>query len=164
MCYISQGSQRAVLTARLDFVNEIGIFHGPPYSVSKAAASLLVAKFQASYRDQGILFLSLCPGAVDTDANRPDRKSLSYLRTVSTNAVANSTSNSNRREYGPPGEDWRCVPEAWDLYAAPGGLHEVCKAVPGGHRPFLIGSRIWRVVPQLQWYQKVVGACQRVRR
>ncbi|KAK8852252.1 NAD(P)-binding protein [Apiospora arundinis] len=56
----------------IDFVNEIGIFHGPPYSVSKAAASLLVAKFQASYRDQGILFLSLCPGAVDTDANRPD--------------------------------------------------------------------------------------------
>lgn len=37
-----------------------------PYSMSKAALNMLVAKYHASYADQGVLFLSISPGLVDT--------------------------------------------------------------------------------------------------
>ncbi|PKS11608.1 hypothetical protein jhhlp_001758 [Lomentospora prolificans] len=37
-----------------------------PYSLSKAATNLLVAKYHASYADQGVLFLSLSPGFVES--------------------------------------------------------------------------------------------------
>ncbi|KAK8121234.1 hypothetical protein PG999_005354 [Apiospora kogelbergensis] len=72
---IQQGDLKKVATISsgmgdLDFVNEFGVFQAAPYAVSKAATSLLVAKFQAGYRDQGILFFSICPGLVDTDATR----------------------------------------------------------------------------------------------
>ncbi|CAI4213615.1 unnamed protein product [Parascedosporium putredinis] len=39
---------------------------GSPYSMSKAALNMLVAKYHASYADQGVLFLSISPGLVDT--------------------------------------------------------------------------------------------------
>lgn len=42
------------------------MYTGAPYAASKAALNLLIAKFSASYADEGILFLSLCPGLVDT--------------------------------------------------------------------------------------------------
>ncbi|KAK7915220.1 hypothetical protein PG985_012923 [Apiospora marii] len=76
---IQQGDLKKVATISsgmgdLDFVNEFGVFQAAPYGISKAATSMLVAKFQASYRDQGILFVSICPGSVDTDANRPARE------------------------------------------------------------------------------------------
>ncbi|KAK8123160.1 hypothetical protein PG984_011830 [Apiospora sp. TS-2023a] len=77
---IQQGNLKKVATISsgmgdLDFVNEYGIYQAAPYAVSKAATSLLVAKFQAGYRDQGILFFSICPGMVDTDAIRLTRES-----------------------------------------------------------------------------------------
>ncbi len=39
---------------------------GPSYSVSKAALNMAVAKFSAQYRKEGILFMSISPGVVDT--------------------------------------------------------------------------------------------------
>ena len=49
--------------ADLDLVNEIGVAIATPYSVSKAAANLLVAKYNAALgQSEGILFFSLSPG------------------------------------------------------------------------------------------------------
>lgn len=39
---------------------------GYPYVVSKGALNTLITKFQAQYIDEGILFLAVCPGTVDT--------------------------------------------------------------------------------------------------
>lgn len=39
---------------------------GYPYAVSKGALNTLITKFQAQYIDDGVLFLAVCPGAVDT--------------------------------------------------------------------------------------------------
>ncbi|KAG0651910.1 putative oxidoreductase [Hyphodiscus hymeniophilus] len=42
------------------------IFQATPYSMSKAALNMAVAKFSALYREKGVLVISICPGAVDT--------------------------------------------------------------------------------------------------
>ncbi|KIX98406.1 uncharacterized protein Z520_05707 [Fonsecaea multimorphosa CBS 102226] len=52
----------------LDFINELGIWESAPYSISKAAVNVVVAKYSARYKDEGILFLSISPGVVDTAA------------------------------------------------------------------------------------------------
>lgn len=39
---------------------------GYPYAISKAALNSLIVKFHAQYVDEGILFLAVCPGTVDT--------------------------------------------------------------------------------------------------
>ncbi|TVY86622.1 putative oxidoreductase [Lachnellula willkommii] len=47
-------------------VLDIGLFEGGPYSVSKAAMNMVNAKFQAEFKDEGVLFMGVCPGGVDT--------------------------------------------------------------------------------------------------
>ena len=42
------------------------MYQAPAYMVSKAALNMVVAKFSASYREKGVLFMAICPGAVDT--------------------------------------------------------------------------------------------------
>ena len=39
---------------------------GVSYSVTKAALNSAVSKFSAQYRGQGVLFMCICPGTVDT--------------------------------------------------------------------------------------------------
>lgn len=51
-----------------------------PYTVSKGALNTLMTKFQAQYIDEGILFLSVCPGIVNTrPAPNPTEKQMSNL-------------------------------------------------------------------------------------
>ncbi|KAL4992802.1 hypothetical protein BDW68DRAFT_148863 [Aspergillus falconensis] len=52
--------------ADLDFIAQYNIAIAAPYSISKAAMNAAVAKFSAQYRKDGILFLALSPGLVDT--------------------------------------------------------------------------------------------------
>lgn len=47
-------------------INEAQLYNAAVYAVSKAALSPLFAKLNASYADGGILFMSLCPGRVDS--------------------------------------------------------------------------------------------------
>lgn len=47
-----------------------------PYSMSKAAMNTAVAKFDAAHRKEGILFMGICPGMVDT-GHFADRKQTS---------------------------------------------------------------------------------------
>ncbi|KAK4206425.1 hypothetical protein QBC37DRAFT_434997 [Rhypophila decipiens] len=52
--------------ADLDLINEIDITYGAMYSASKAALNIIVAKFAAQYKNEGVLFFSMSPGLVDT--------------------------------------------------------------------------------------------------
>lgn len=42
------------------------MYQATAYSITKAALNMAVAKFSAAYHEQGVLFMAICPGAVDT--------------------------------------------------------------------------------------------------
>ena len=72
---IRRGDLKKVITISsgmgdIDFVNETTLAVAAPYTVSKAALSLLFAKLGAAYGSEGILFMSVCPGFVDTDGTK----------------------------------------------------------------------------------------------
>ncbi|KAI3201025.1 hypothetical protein DTO027I6_6128 [Penicillium roqueforti] len=50
----------------IDMINEMKLSNAAPYAISKGALNVLIAKLNASYADDGVLFMSLCPGRVDT--------------------------------------------------------------------------------------------------
>ncbi|KAB5536209.1 hypothetical protein GE09DRAFT_1141760 [Coniochaeta sp. 2T2.1] len=49
----------------IDFTNKWDMTPGPLYSISKAALNMVIAKFSAQYKRQGVLFLAVCPGMVE---------------------------------------------------------------------------------------------------
>ncbi|KAI1038192.1 hypothetical protein LB503_012083, partial [Fusarium chuoi] len=51
--------------ADLEFTNNFEHEFTPLYSISKAAMNMAVAKFNAQYKKEGVLFMSVCPGMVD---------------------------------------------------------------------------------------------------
>ncbi|KAK8064404.1 short chain dehydrogenase (AtsC) [Apiospora phragmitis] len=51
--------------ADMDLVNQYEVDMGPLYSISKAAMNMATAKFNAQYKKEGVLFLSMSPGMVD---------------------------------------------------------------------------------------------------
>jgi NAD(P)-dependent dehydrogenase (short-subunit alcohol dehydrogenase family) len=55
--------------ADLNLIHEIDFDVGAPYAASKAAANVIIAKYAAALKKEGILFLSLSPGYVSTEAN-----------------------------------------------------------------------------------------------
>lgn len=75
---IQAGSTKKVITistgmADIDMINEYEIAYAAPYSVSKAAVNALMAKYNALYKSEGILFLSVSPGYVATERNGGER-------------------------------------------------------------------------------------------
>ena len=71
MPLIQQSTVKKVITistgmADFDLVNEFEIDNAAPYSISKSAANMVVAKYNARYKKDGILFLAISPGLVDT--------------------------------------------------------------------------------------------------
>ena len=52
--------------ADLDLINALEIESAGLYSACKAALNVIVAKFGTQYKKDGILFLSLSPGVVET--------------------------------------------------------------------------------------------------
>lgn len=77
MPLILKGRVKKVITistglADLDNVNKFNLDPGAPYSISKAAMNFAVTKFNAQYAKDGVLFMSICPGSVETGhyANR----------------------------------------------------------------------------------------------
>jgi NAD(P)-dependent dehydrogenase (short-subunit alcohol dehydrogenase family) len=50
----------------LGMINEYQISNAAPYAISKGALNVMVSKLHASYADQGIVFMGICPGLVDT--------------------------------------------------------------------------------------------------
>lgn len=55
--------------ADLDLVNEFSAYIRPLYATSKVAMNMITAKFSAQYKKDGVLFLSISPGFVDTGNN-----------------------------------------------------------------------------------------------
>ncbi|KAF5970000.1 protoporphyrinogen oxidase, partial [Fusarium bulbicola] len=50
----------------IDFIRQFEIEPDPAYTISKASTSVLTAKFAARYAREGVLFMSICPGSVDS--------------------------------------------------------------------------------------------------
>ncbi|KAH9845063.1 NAD(P)-binding protein [Teratosphaeria destructans] len=73
---IRKGQVKKVITlstgvADLDLTNQYALANVAPYSISKAATNMLVAKYNAALgKSEGILFLSISPGMVDTSEGK----------------------------------------------------------------------------------------------
>lgn len=68
---ILKGQQKKVIAissgmADLDLISKFDIEVSGPYAAGKAANNVVVAKFGAEYAKDGVLFMSICPGVVDT--------------------------------------------------------------------------------------------------
>jgi NAD(P)-dependent dehydrogenase (short-subunit alcohol dehydrogenase family) len=84
MPLILKGSVKKVITissgmADPELAAKYNLYENAPYSISKAAVNMAVAKFQAEYNDRGVLFLAVCPGPVDTGLY-DESKLLHYYR------------------------------------------------------------------------------------
>lgn len=51
--------------ADLDFINDLEVEVSALYAASKAAMNVIVAKFNAQYKKDGVLFVSISPGVVE---------------------------------------------------------------------------------------------------
>ena len=49
-----------------EMARNYNVFEHGSYSISKAAVNMVVAKFSAEYAKEGVLFLGVCPGMVET--------------------------------------------------------------------------------------------------
>ncbi|KAK8037828.1 NAD(P)-binding protein [Apiospora marii] len=68
----------------VEFARDYELTLGSVYAASKAAMNMVTAKFAAQYRGDGVLFLGVCPGVVDTGQFN-DRKYLLALQRGKTN-------------------------------------------------------------------------------
>lgn len=73
---ILKGQQKKVIAissghADLDLISKYEIEVSGPYAVGKAATNAVVAKFGAEYAKDGVLFMSISPGVVDTGHFNP---------------------------------------------------------------------------------------------
>ncbi|KAI8937031.1 hypothetical protein NX059_006251 [Plenodomus lindquistii] len=71
MPLIQKGNVKKIITissgmADMELVRNYDVVEGGPYSIGKAAMNMAVAKFGAEYAKDGVLFMSVCPGVVDT--------------------------------------------------------------------------------------------------
>jgi NAD(P)-dependent dehydrogenase (short-subunit alcohol dehydrogenase family) len=76
MTLIKKGGMKKVIVistgmADLDAINTSEIDVSGPYSISKGAVNVAVAKYNASYKEEGVLFLAISPGLVDTGNSVP---------------------------------------------------------------------------------------------
>jgi NAD(P)-dependent dehydrogenase (short-subunit alcohol dehydrogenase family) len=51
--------------ADLRSLTALGVTNSPLYAPNKAGLNILMGKFSAEYKKEGVLFLSICPGMVD---------------------------------------------------------------------------------------------------
>ena len=61
--------------ADIDLINQVDIAVAAPYSISKAALNMAIAKYSALYKSEGILFMAISPGLVDTGELVPSESS-----------------------------------------------------------------------------------------
>ncbi|MCJ1457449.1 hypothetical protein MMC28_007817 [Mycoblastus sanguinarius] len=66
--------------ADLEQMNQVDVTISAPYSISKGAANVMVAKYSASYKTEGILFTAISPGFIDTGNNLEVETSLKGLQ------------------------------------------------------------------------------------
>jgi NAD(P)-dependent dehydrogenase (short-subunit alcohol dehydrogenase family) len=71
MPLILKGSHKKVIVlssgmADIELSVKYGLYEAAPYSISKVAMNMATAKFQAEYEKDGVLFMGISPGVVDT--------------------------------------------------------------------------------------------------
>jgi NAD(P)-dependent dehydrogenase (short-subunit alcohol dehydrogenase family) len=71
MPLVLQGTTKKVITistgmADADVVTKYNVHEGVAYTISKAAMNMAVAKFQAEYAEQGVLFMAISPGVINS--------------------------------------------------------------------------------------------------
>ncbi|KZL84600.1 short-chain dehydrogenase [Colletotrichum incanum] len=74
MPLVLNGNVKKVITlssgmADIDLINQYRIDVAAPYSISKGAVNIAVSKFHAQYAGDGVLFMGISPGMVDTGHN-----------------------------------------------------------------------------------------------
>ncbi|KAM0330606.1 hypothetical protein ACHAQA_003555 [Verticillium albo-atrum] len=74
MPLILKGNVKKVITistgfADLDLTNKYRVGVAGPYAISKGAVNVAVSKFHAQYAEDGVLFMGISPGVVDTGNN-----------------------------------------------------------------------------------------------
>jgi NAD(P)-dependent dehydrogenase (short-subunit alcohol dehydrogenase family) len=67
---VLKGKVKKVITissghADLELINNLEVENSALYAASKAAMNVIVAKFNAQYKKDGVLFVSMSPGVVD---------------------------------------------------------------------------------------------------
>lgn len=72
---IREGKGKKVVTistgmADLDLINSTEVAFASPYAISKAAVNVAIAKYNALYKKEGILFLAVSPGYVATERHK----------------------------------------------------------------------------------------------
>lgn len=87
MPLILKGKVKKVATissgmADIELIARFSIASSAPYSISKAGMNVAVAKFSAEYSKDGVLFLSISPGLVDTSETA--RKWIPSLQSIRT--------------------------------------------------------------------------------
>ena len=75
------GQQKKVIAissghADLDLISKYDIEVCGPYAAGKAAMNVVVSKFSAEYAKDGMLFMSISPGVVDTGHFDPAKRKL----------------------------------------------------------------------------------------
>lgn len=71
------GKEKKIITissgmADIELINRFSVPIAAPYSISKAATNALVAKYNAALgKSEGLLFMALSPGLVDTSEGKP---------------------------------------------------------------------------------------------
>ncbi|SPO07746.1 related to protoporphyrinogen oxidase [Cephalotrichum gorgonifer] len=86
MPLVLKGSVKKVITlstghADIDLATKYNLDMSGPYTISKAALNMTVAKYHATYADQGVLFMSISPGFVETgQQDNVTEEELPYLQ------------------------------------------------------------------------------------
>lgn len=52
--------------AAADLVRKYNVHNSAPYAISKAAFNMAIVEFSAQYAKEGVLFISISPGTIDT--------------------------------------------------------------------------------------------------
>lgn len=87
---IKRGQTKKIVTistgmADIDTAVNLELVTGAAYSISKAAMNMAITKFHAEFKSEGILFMGVCPGNVDTghfDNSKPTNHSDNYLQST----------------------------------------------------------------------------------
>lgn len=83
--------------ADIDLTNQLEIENVALYAASKASLNVIVSKFNAQYKKDGVLFLSISPGLVEVGHHVDGTSSSSLLRSLLAPFASRNVSRNNSR-------------------------------------------------------------------
>jgi len=84
---VRAGTLKQVITVSsgvgdLDFTDATEFPYLAPYSISKAAVNMVVAKYAVQYKKEGLVFLAISPGLVNTQTKPPTPEQMKFFQTM----------------------------------------------------------------------------------